>query len=338
LGLKLEQDLIEDPRAATEMVLEAERLGFDSVWTSESTGYDALTPLAWLGRSTHRIRLCAGPCQISARSPSAMAMAAMTLDHLAGGRLAIGLDLSGPHVDEGWFGCRIDDPLGLVEEYVQVIRLAMDRSRALSFNGRYFSVPATDGTGLAKPMKSIVHPLRPRIPLIINGDGFAFRQLATQVADGWMSTLCIPGVSPQRFPSPDRAGCDEIESADTDFNVIADVPVAIDNDIERAVDSVRQDIAGRIGRLVDRSLDVRREELVDLGLADVLLTVHEHWKRGRASAAGAAVPSSLVRLLSLVGSKDKIRDDLEQWSESQVSSLVVTGDIDTLRVLAELVS
>ena len=338
LGLGLRQDSLSPVGNRSTLTAEAEKLGLDSIWTSEVAGHDALTTLAWLGRSTTRIRLGTGFCQISARSPSAMAMAAMTLDHLTAGRAFIGLDMAGPEVDEGWFGRPFADPLAVVEEYVSIVRLAMDRGRALKFEGKHFAIPAQSGMGLAKPLKSIVHPLRKRIPIILNGDSYRSRLLACGIADGWLASLCIPGVAVRRFPRTESVGQISSSNASDSFEMIADVPVAINDNLEEAIDSVRLLVADRIGRLVERSVDLPSEELADLGFMDALLKVHEQWRSGNRSQAAAAVPTSLVQLVSLVGSKEKIRDDLNTWAESPVTTLLIDCEIDTLRTMAELTS
>ena len=152
---------------AVELVMEADRLGYDSVWTAESYGSDALTPLAWWGSQTERVRLGTSLCQLSARTPTAMAMAAQTMDHLSGGRFVLGLGVSGPQVVEGWYGQSFSAPLARTREYVDIVRQVLAREKPVTNDGPHYPLPYPGGTGLGKPLKSIVHALRADIPIIL---------------------------------------------------------------------------------------------------------------------------------------------------------------------------
>src|SRR5882672_10471842 len=149
------------PAGAQESILEAERLGFDSVWTAEAYGSDAVSPLAWWGSRTTRIKLGTNLIQLSARTPTATAMAAMTLDHLSGGRVVIGIGASGPQVVEGWYGQPYPKPLARTREYIQIMRDTMSRAKPVSYDGEFYQLPYPGGTGLGKPLRSTLHPLRP---------------------------------------------------------------------------------------------------------------------------------------------------------------------------------
>ena len=159
------------PADVMERIAEAERLGFDSIWTAEAYGSDCLTPLAWWGASTTRLKLGTAIAQLSARTPTAMAMAAMTMDHLSGGRFILGLGVSGPQVVEGWYGQPFPRPLERTREYIQIIRNVLAREERLSFAGKQYQIPYQGGTGLGKPLKSIVHPLRADLPIYLGAEG-----------------------------------------------------------------------------------------------------------------------------------------------------------------------
>src|SRR5437763_17049356 len=159
------------PPGAAESVQEAERLGFDSIWTAEAYGSDALMPLAWWGSHTERIKLGTAIVQISARTPAATAMAAMTLDHLSGGRLILGLGVSGPQVVEGWYGQPFAKPLARTREYSGILRDIWARESPVANEGAHYPLPMPDGTGLGKSLKSSLHPLRADIPIYLASEG-----------------------------------------------------------------------------------------------------------------------------------------------------------------------
>src|SRR2546429_1274573 len=187
LGLSLGYWAGGPPPGMHEAILEADRLGFDSVWTAEAYGSDALTPLAWWGSHTTRIRLGTGICQMAARTPTATAMAAMTLDHLSEGRFILGLGASGPQVVEGWYGQPYPKPLARTREYIDVIRQVLAREAPLELQGEHYPIPFPGGTGLGKPLKSIVHPLRPDIPIYVAAEGPKNVALTAEIADGWLA-------------------------------------------------------------------------------------------------------------------------------------------------------
>ncbi len=192
LGLQLGYWGAGPPTNASEMVAEAERLGFDSIWTAEAYGSDALTPLSWWGSQTERVRLGTALCQLSARTPTAMAMAAITLDHLSGGRFVLGLGVSGPQVVEGWYGASFEKPLARTVEYIDIVRQVIAREGPVTNDGPNYPLPYPGGTGLGKPLKSIVHPLRKEIPIIMGAEGPKNVALAAEIADGWFPIFFSP--------------------------------------------------------------------------------------------------------------------------------------------------
>src|SRR5215210_5863191 len=180
------------PARAAEAVLEAERLGFTSVWTAEAYGSDALTPLAWWGASTTKVRLGTGIAQLSARTPTAMAMAALTMDHLSGGRFILGVGASGPQVVEGWYGQPFAKPLARTREYIAILRAIFARRGPVTAPGPHYPLPYPDGTGLGKPLKPTLHPLREDIPIFLGAEGPKNVALAGELCDGWLALFFSP--------------------------------------------------------------------------------------------------------------------------------------------------
>ncbi|MEY4248352.1 MAG: hypothetical protein RIS69_1899, partial [Actinomycetota bacterium] len=182
------------PAGADEAVKEADRLGFDSIWTAEAYGSDALTPLAWWGANTTNVRLGTAIMQMSARTPTAAAMAAITLDHLSNGRFILGLGASGPQVVEGWYGQAYPKPLARTREYIDIVRQVLAREKPVESHGNFYDLPytATDGAGLGKPLKSTVHPLRRDIPIFLGAEGPKNVALSAEICDGWLPLFFSP--------------------------------------------------------------------------------------------------------------------------------------------------
>src|SRR3954470_21351003 len=167
-------------------------LGFDSVWTAESWGSDAISPLAWWGSQTTKLRLGTDPVQLSSRTPTATAMAALTMDHLSGGRFVLGLGVSGPQVVEGWYGQSFAKPLARTREYIDIIRKVLAREAPVTYDGDHYPLPRPGGTGLGKPLKPTVHPLRADLPIILGAEGPRNVALAAEIADGWFPIYYSP--------------------------------------------------------------------------------------------------------------------------------------------------
>src|SRR4051794_5147390 len=180
------------PAGVPEQIAEAERLGFDSVWTAEAYGSDALTPLAWWGAATSTLRLGTSIMQLSARTPTAAAMAALTLDHLSEGRFILGLGASGPQVVEGWYGQPYPKPLARTREYVEIVRKVFAREEPVAYAGRHYTLPFPGGAGLGKPLKSTVHPRRTDIPVMLAAEGPKNVALAAEIGDGWLPLWFSP--------------------------------------------------------------------------------------------------------------------------------------------------
>src|SRR5471030_278470 len=237
LGLKLGYWQGGPPPGAAESVREADHLGFDSVWTAEAYGSDALMPLAWWGAPTEQIKLGTAIVQISARTPAATAMAAMTLDHLSGGRVILGLGVSGPQVVEGWYGQPFAKPLARMREYIGILRDIWARGSPVTNDGPHYPLPLPDGTGLGKPLKSSVRPLREDIPIFLGAEGPKNIAMCAELCDGWLAMLFSPGHQ-DLYLGPLQEGWarDGARRGMEDFEIAATVPVIVSDDLDGAVD------------------------------------------------------------------------------------------------------
>jgi F420-dependent oxidoreductase-like protein len=322
------------PPGVEEAIAEADRLGFDSVWTAEAYGSDVLTPLAWWGAKTKNIRLGTGIMQLSARQPAA----ALTLDHLSGGRFILGLGVSGPQVVEGWYGRPFAKPLARTREYVGVVRDIFARRGPVTNEGPHYPMPYPNGTGFGKPLKPTIHPLREDIPIFLGAEGPKNVALAAEICDGWLALFYSPRnegmyrkVLGEGFAREGaRRGWD-------DFEIAASVPVIIHDDVDQAADFLRPMYALYFGGMGARQANFHHDVAVRLGYEAEAKKIQDLYLEGRKDEAAAAVPTSLVEELALIGPPAKIRDDLEAWRESIVTTLLVGGDAASLRRIAELV-
>jgi len=316
------------PPGAAEVIAEADRLGFDSLWTAEAYGSDALTPLAWWGARTERMRLGTAIAQISARTPAATAMAAITMDHLSGGRFVLGLGVSGPQVVEGWYGQPFGKPLARTREYIEIVRAIWARKEPVVFAGEHYQLPLP-GTELGKPLKSIVRPLREDIPIYLAAEGPKNIALATELCQGWLAL----------FYSPHSADlyAEALASAGDDFEVVATVPLIVADDVDAAADMIRPMYALYFGGMGAREVNFHANVPIRMGYEDAVAKIQDAYLNGRKDEAAAAVPTELVEQLALIGPVDKIRADLEAWRESRVDTLLIGGGIDQVRQAAELV-
>ena len=326
------------PPGVTESVAEAERLGFDSIWTAEAYGSDCLTPLAWWGASTSRIKLGTAIVQLSARQPAATAMAAMTMDLLSGGRFILGLGVSGPQVVEGWYGMPFAKPLARTREYIGILRDIWARKGPVTADGEHYKLPLPGGTGLAKPLKSSIHPLREEIPIYLGAEGPKNIALCAELCDGWLSMLFAPAHQQIYVDALDegfaRAGARH--TAET-FQVNATVPLIVSEDIDAAADALRPFYALYFGGMGAKGKNFHANVAIRMGYEAEVDEIASLYLEGKKDEAGAKVPRKLIEDMSLIGPKEKIRDDLAKWRESVVDTLLISGDVATLRAAAELV-
>ena len=326
------------PPQIEETIAEAERLGYDSIWAAEAYGSDCLTPLAWWGASTERLKLGSAIVQMSARQPAATAMAAMTLDHLSGGRFILGLGVSGPQVVEGWYGMPFAKPLARTREYIGILRDIWARKGPVTNDGEHYPLPLPDGTGLGKPLKASIHPLREDIPIYLGAEGPKNIALCAELCDGWLAMLFSPS-QPDYFVDALNEGFSRegARRSKDDFEVAATVPLIVSDDIEAAADALRPFYALYFGGMGAKGKNFHANVAIRLGYEAAVEQIADLYLDGKKDEAAAKVPRELIEDLSLIGPKDKIRDDLAKWHESIVTTLLIAGDAGTLRDAAELV-
>ena len=323
------------PAGALEAIKEADRLGFDSAWTAEAYGSDAVSPLAWWGSHTERIRLGTSIIQMSARTPAATAMAAMTMDHLSGGRFILGLGASGPQVVEGWYGRPYPKPLARTREYVQVIREIVRRDRPVEFHGEFFDMPFKEGTGLGKPLKSTIHPFRTEIPIFLGAEGPKNVALAGEICDGWLPLFFSPKEDAwyRRCLEEGFARSGENGKADR-FEVAVPMTVVPGDDVEKCADMVRPMLALYAGGMGARDTNFHFDVFARMGWEDVAVKVQDLYLAGKKAEAAAAIPLAMVEDVALVGPLDKIRDEAARWRETCITSFLVGGPAHLLEKYA----
>ncbi|MFF0772586.1 LLM class F420-dependent oxidoreductase [Nonomuraea wenchangensis] len=315
---------------ATASVLAAERLGYDSVWTAEAYGSDAFTPLAWYGARTSRIKLGTSVAQLSARPPVTTAMTAMTLDHLTGGRLLLGVGASGPQVVEGWYGQPFARPLARTREYVEIMRKVWRREEPVTGDGPHYPLPLPDGLG--KPLKLITHPLRPDIPVYLGAEGPKNVALAAEIGQGWLPLFAFPEKIEEMYGGA-------LAGAPAGFEVAAMVTVVVSDDVRAALDGVKLMLTLYIGGMGARHRNFHADIIGRMGYAEAAEHIQALYLAGRKDEAFRAIPDELADGISLVGPPGRIRERLELWRKSPVTSLLVMGPRDepTLELVRDLV-
>jgi F420-dependent oxidoreductase-like protein len=338
LGLNLGYWAGGPPPGAAESVAEAERLGFESLWTAEAYGSDALTPLAWWGAATHTLKLGTSIVQISARTPAATAMAAMSLDHLSGGRMILGLGVSGPQVVEGWYGQPFAKPLARTREYIAILRDIWARRGPVTSAGPHYPLPLPVGTTLGKPLKSSIHPLRSEIPIYLAAQGPKNIALAAEVCDGWLPLFYSPYHDGfYRDALNDGFGRERARHTPDTFEVAATVPLIVADDVEPVADMLRPMYALYFGGMGAQGTNFHADVAIRMGFEADVAKIQELYLGGHKQDAAAAVPTRLIEQVALIGPADKLRGELDAWRESIVTTLLIGGDAAMLRAAADVV-
>ena len=340
LGLVLGYWFAQPPVGVPELLATAEELGFDSIWSAEAYGSDCFTPLAWYGSQTTTARLGTGVCQLSARTPVATAMTALTMDHLTGGRFILGLGASGPQVVEGWYGQPYPKPLARTREYVEIIRRVLAREE-VDFQGQHYQVPnrGPDTMGLGKPLKSITHPRRADLPIFLGAEGPKNVAMAAEIADGWLPIFLSPELDEhyreclaEGFARPGAR-----RSFD-DFEIPNLVSVVINDDVEAAADFVRMSLGFYIGGMGAREVNFHANLFARMGYGDEVEEIQDLFLAGRKDEAIKRVPLRLVEDVALVGPEAKIREELDgKWRKTAMTTMLVSGSPPDLRTIADLV-
>ncbi|WP_141717700.1 LLM class F420-dependent oxidoreductase [Nocardia altamirensis] len=296
----------------------AEHLGYSVLWTAEETGSDAATLLAWLAAQTSTIELGTAAMQMPGRTPALTAMTAATLDAVSGGRLRLGLGMSGPQVVEGWHGQPFTDPLARTREYVDVVRAALRSSgKHLVYQGKYHQLPIQGGPG--KPLGLGMRPVREQVPIYLAAVGPRNLELAGEIADGWLSVLFEPesaDVSLARLRAGRRGDL-------TGFDVAVSVPALAGDDLAACRDSARVYTAHLLGGMGSRTHNFYNQLAVRMGYGAAADEVQQHYLAGRLRSAVAAVPDRLVDRTALLGSVDRIADRLSAYAAAGVSTVSV---------------
>jgi len=327
------------PAGAAEQIAAADRLGFDSIWTAEAYGSDCFTPLAWWGAATKRVRLGTSITQMAARTPVATAMAALSLDHLSGGRFVLGVGASGPQVVEGWYGRPYSRPLARTREYVDIVRKVVARQEPVVYEGEFFQLPyhGEGSTGLGKALKSTVHPLRNDIPIFLGAEGPKNVALAAEICDGWLAWLFSPrhdemyrSFLAEGFNRP-SARCTPEE-----FEVIGSTILVPGDDVDACADFVRPVIALYVGGMGAKGVNFHRAVFDRMGYEAQCDIIQDLYLSGDKTAATAAVTTAMCEEIALIGPWGKIAEELDAWRSSAITTLLINGDPATLERFAEL--
>jgi F420-dependent oxidoreductase-like protein len=318
---------------------EAERLGYHSVWTAEAWGSDAITPLTWVAAKTERINVGTAIMQIPARTPSNAAMTAATLDLLTGGRFLMGLGVSGPQVVEGWHGVVYGKLLKRTREYVEIVRTVLKREKSLEYHGEYYDIPIKGGTGLGKPLKLIIHPLRKEIPIYIAAIGPKNVALAGEIADGWLPVFLSPKRMSEFRRSLEEGFAQRVDGKKLeDYDIAPTVSVVVGPDLKACRDHVRPNIALYVGGMGARGKNFYNDLACRYGYEEAAAKIQDLYLAGRKVEAMAAIPDELIDEVALCGPKERIQDLIAMWREAGVKTLIcATSDVNAVRVMAEAV-
>lgn len=344
LGLNLAMTLWDQgPEPNLGLTREAERLGYSSVWTEEAYGSDAVVPLAWMAACTSTIDIGSAVWQIPARTPAMAAMTAATLDKLSGGRLRIGLGASGPQVVEGWHGKPYERPLSHTREYMAIMKAIIAREEPVSYSGREYELPYSGelGTGMGKPLKLILHPLRPEIPFYLGALGPKNIEMTAELAEGWLPIFMAPKRFDDVFGENLTNGFAKAgggKAPGNGFDVAPVVSVVLGEDVDACRRKVKEKIGLYIGGMGSSKKNFSNQLIKRFGFEDVSAEVQERYMAGDREGAVDAVSDELIDEVALCGPADRIEELLADWRQSPVTTMILdVDDQETLRVMAELV-
>ena len=320
---------------------DAESLGYSSVWVAEAWGSDAVTVLSWIAARTDKINVGSAILQMPARTPAMTAMTAVTLNELSSGRFLLGLGLSGPQVVEGWHGVAYGKPLGKTREYVSIVRTAIAREHPLIHKGAHYEIPyrGEGATGLGKPLKLMTHPKHP-VPIYLAAIGPKNVSLTAEIADGWLPIFYSPERAGEVYGPLIRNGFSASGEAGeaARFDTVASLQAIVTDDLDSARLRVKPVLALYIGGMGARGKNFYNDLACRYGYEQEAATIQDLYLAGKKMEATMAVPDALVDELSLIGTPEMIRDRLEAWKESAVTTLaLMPTDTQTLRTVAELV-
>ncbi len=326
------------------LAVEADRLGYDVAWVAEAYGSDAPSVLSWVGALTTQVDLGAAVMQIPARTPAMTAMTAATIDALSGGRFRLGLGVSGPQVSEGWHGVRFAAPLGRTREYVDIVRMALARKN-VEYAGEHFTLPLPHGPG--KALRLTVHPVRDTVPVYLAAVGPKNLELAGEIADGWLAIFFSPEHGADLLDSvrtgADRAGRGSAQDRLAGFDVVATVPVVLDDDVTRAAASVAPYAALYIGGMGSRKQNFYNQLACRMGFEDAAREIQDLYLDHKPREAAAVVPFDFLDSTALLGPRERVKERLIRYADAGVTTLSISTTAPTLaarllvvRTMAEL--
>ncbi|MFM9378036.1 LLM class F420-dependent oxidoreductase [Gordonia sp. VNK21] len=341
LGLQLGYWGAQPPTDHGDLVAAAERCGFDAVFTAEAWGSDAYTPLAWWGRETSTLRLGTSVLQLSARTPTACAMAALTLDHLSGGRHIVGLGVSGPQVVEGWYGQPFARPLARTRQYVDIMRQVWARQEPVVSQGPAYRLPydGPGASGLGKPLKPIVHPLRSDIPIFLGAEGPKNIALTAEIADGWLPLFYTPRMADQYNAWLDEGFAREgARHTRETFEICATAQIVLTDDPAAAYTAVKPFLALYMGGMGSEDTNFHAEVYRRMGHADLVDEVTALFRAGRKDEAAQIIPDTVVDDAAIIGDEAHVRAEIARWEAAGVTTMLVSpGSVAEIERLASLI-
>ena len=323
-----------------ELVKEADRLGVYAIWAAEAYGSDAITPLAWLGALTENIKLGTAIMQMPGRTPANAAMTAMTLNQLSSGRFLMGLGLSGPQVVEGWHGESYSRPLTRSREYVEIVRKIFRREDRLTYDGKLYQIPyqGDDATGLGKPLKSTLHA-EADIPIYLAAIGPKNVKLTAEIADGWLPIFFSPSKFESIYGSQINAGLSKAGKNMSDLDIAPSVSIVVTDNLDVGYNMLRPMLALYIGGMGAKGRNFYNDLAVRYGYETAAADIQELYLSGRRGEAMMKVPAELIDEIALVGPKERIRERLQSWIDSPVTTLnMMIYDVQALRTMVELLA
>ena len=345
LGLQLGYWGAQPPAHAGELVVAAENAGFDAVFTAEAWGSDAFTPLAWWGRDTSRVRLGTSIVQMSGRTPTSIAMHVMTLDHLSGGRVILGMGVSGPQVVEGWYGVPFSRPLARTREVVEIVRKVLAREAPVTNDGPLHPLPynGPGSVGLGKPLKSIVHPLRADVPIWLGAEGPKNVAQTAEIADGWIPIFYTPKSSGMYQDWLDegfaRPGA---RRSRADFEIAATCHLQItgsEDERRAAIEAMKPFAALYMGGMGAKEQNFHKTVFERMGYGAITDQVQEYFLAGDRDAATALIPDELIEDLHIIGDEAYVKDRVAEWESTGVTTLLLScQSVDEINRVAELLA
>ncbi len=330
LGLQLGYWGAQPPQGVGELVAAAEDAGFDAIFTAEAWGSDAFTPLAWWGRETSRVRLGTSIVQMSGRTPTSIAMHALTLDHLTGGRVILGMGVSGPQVVEGWYGQPFEKPLARTREVVSIIRKVLAREAPVTNDGPHHPLPyrGPGSVGLGKPLKPIVHPLRADLPIWLGAEGPKNVAQTAEIADGWIPIFYTPRSAGMYQPWLDegfaRPGARRTRA---DFEISATCHLQVVDNAEQkqmVVDAMKPFVSLYMGGMGAKEQNFHNQVFTRMGYGELAAQVQELYLSGEKDKATGLIPDELVDDMHIIGTASEVRERVAQWEETGVTTLLLS--------------